>query len=52
MADGTSEAGARLKRVLTNDPLMGLARHADAGYELATDCARTHGVDLAANTPE
>ena len=52
VADGTPEAGARLKRVLTNDPLMGLARHADAGYELSRECARSHGVNLAGNNPE
>ncbi|MBI2814700.1 MAG: urocanate hydratase [Opitutae bacterium] len=39
VADGTPEAAARLERVLTNDPMMGVFRHADAGYELAQDCA-------------
>jgi urocanate hydratase len=39
VADGTPEAARRLERVLTNDPMMGVFRHADAGYDLARDCA-------------
>lgn len=39
VADGTPEAARRLERVLTNDPMMGVFRHADAGYEQAQDCA-------------
>jgi len=39
VADGTPEAAQRLERVLTNDPMMGVFRHADAGYELAQQCA-------------
>ena len=39
VADGTPEAARRLERVLTNDPMMGVFRHADAGYALAQDCA-------------
>jgi urocanate hydratase len=39
VADGTPEAARRLERVLTNDPMMGVFRHADAGYEIALDCA-------------
>ncbi|MCA9285606.1 MAG: urocanate hydratase, partial [Phycisphaerales bacterium] len=39
VADGTDAAAARLSRVLTNDPMMGVFRHADAGYEIAQDCA-------------
>ena len=39
VADGTPEAAARLERVLTNDPMMGVFRHADAGYPLAQQCA-------------
>jgi urocanate hydratase len=39
VADGTPEAARRLERVLTNDPMMGVIRHADAGYELAQRCA-------------
>ena len=46
VADGTDEAAARLKRVLMNDPMMGIFRHADAGYELARECATKHDVDL------
>jgi len=39
VADGTREAARRIKRVLTNDPMMGVFRHADAGYGLAQQCA-------------
>lgn len=46
VADGTTEADARLKRVLRNDPGMGVIRHADAGYETAKEQARIHGLDL------
>ncbi len=46
VADGTPDAAARLERVLTNDPLMGVLRHADAGYEDALRCARQHGIRL------
>ena len=46
VADGTPEAARRLQRVLTGDPGMGVARHADAGYEKAQEWARRHGVDL------
>lgn len=42
VADGTAEADARLKRVLRNDPGMGVIRHADAGYDIATDTGRRH----------
>ena len=45
VADGTEEAAARVKRVLTNDPMMGVFRHADAGYEDAEACARELSVD-------
>jgi urocanate hydratase len=44
VADGTPEAAARLERVLTTDPGMGVVRHADAGYERAVDVARERGV--------
>ena len=47
VADGTEEAAARLSRVLRNDPGLGVIRHADAGYELATKTAKTNGLDLA-----
>ena len=46
VADGTAEAAARLERVLTNDPLMGVLRHCDAGYPEALACARETGVQL------
>ncbi|GGA86236.1 urocanate hydratase [Puia dinghuensis] len=46
VADGTPAAAARLGRVLRNDPGMGVIRHADAGYEVARDTARRHGLDL------
>jgi urocanate hydratase len=46
LADGTAEAAARLERVLTSDPGMGVIRHADAGYERALDVARERGVRI------
>jgi urocanate hydratase len=46
VCDGTPEAARRLARVLTNDPASGVMRHADAGYEDAIACARTHGLKL------
>ncbi|MBP9722826.1 MAG: urocanate hydratase [Gammaproteobacteria bacterium] len=46
VADGTKEAEARLRRVLFNDPATGVMRHADAGYQIAIDCAHTHELDL------
>ena len=47
-ADGTPEAAKRLERVLWNDPASGVWRHADAGYDIALDCAREHGLKLPA----
>ena len=44
--DGTAEADARLARVLWNDPATGVMRHADAGYDIAIDCAREHRLNL------
>jgi urocanate hydratase len=44
VADGTEDAHARLERVLTSDPGMGVIRHADAGYEKAQQVARERGV--------
>jgi urocanate hydratase len=44
--DGTPEAAKRIARVLWNDPATGVMRHADAGYEIALDCAREHGLNL------
>jgi urocanate hydratase len=46
VADGTPLAAAKLERVLTNDPGMGILRHADAGYEKASDVARDRGVRI------
>ncbi|HEU5262054.1 MAG TPA: urocanate hydratase [Gemmatimonadales bacterium] len=46
VADGTASAGRRLERVLTNDPGIGVARHADAGYSEAIETARHHGIRL------
>ena len=46
VADGTAPGERRLERVLTADPGTGVMRHADAGYELAIDTARTRGIDL------
>lgn len=46
VADGTQEAADRLMRVLTNDPATGVMRHADAGYDLAKNCARKHNLNL------
>lgn len=48
VADGTEDAARRLKRVLHNDPAMGVIRHADAGYDIAKDTARIHRLDLRA----
>ena len=44
VADGTDEAAARLERVLTSDPGMGVVRHVDAGYDEAKDAAKERGV--------
>ena len=46
VADGTPEMRERLERVLTNDPGLGVARHADAGYETAADTARSQGIHI------
>jgi urocanate hydratase len=46
VADGTKEAELRLQRVLTNDPGMGVIRHADAGYDIAKDTARKHRLNI------
>lgn len=46
VADGTAEAAQRLQRVLTNDPASGVMRHADAGYDMAVECARENGLKL------
>jgi urocanate hydratase len=44
VADGTPQAARRVERVLTNDPLLGVYRHLDAGYPEAEACARERGV--------
>jgi len=46
VADGSAEADERLQRCLTNDPAMGVIRHADAGYETALRVVRERGVDM------
>ena len=46
VADGTQAAARRLERVLWNDPASGVMRHADAGYDIAIDCACEHGLNL------
>ena len=51
VADGTADAARRLGRVLWNDPATGVMRHADAGYDLARDCAREQGLDLPMLSP-
>ena len=47
VADGTPEMRVRLERVLTNDPGIGVARHADAGYDIAIRTAEEQGIQLA-----
>ena len=44
--DGSEEAARRIERVLWNDPATGVMRHADAGYDIALDCAREKGLRL------
>ncbi|MCD6099661.1 MAG: urocanate hydratase [Candidatus Marinimicrobia bacterium] len=46
VADGTKEMEKRLSRVLTNDPGIGIARHADAGYEKAINVAKKKGIKI------
>ena len=46
VADGTAEMAERIERVLTNDPGIGVARHADAGYELAREIAKREGIHI------
>ena len=46
VCDGSASARERVGRVLWNDPASGVMRHADAGYDLARDCAVRHGLDL------
>jgi urocanate hydratase len=51
VADGTDAAAARLERVLTTDPGMGILRHADAGYEIAITAAERHGLRVPMREP-
>jgi urocanate hydratase len=46
LCDGTTDADSRISRVLHNDPATGVMRHADAGYEIAKQCAIDKGLDL------
>jgi urocanate hydratase len=46
VADGTTDAADRIDRVLTNDPALGVLRHADAGYEDAIGCAAEQGLEI------
>ncbi|MDP5146280.1 urocanate hydratase [Shewanella sp. ULN5] len=46
VCDGTDAAAKRVERVLWNDPATGVMRHADAGYDIAKDCANEQGLDL------
>ena len=46
VADGTSDTEKRLRRVLHNDPAMGVIRHADAGYEIAKATSAKYGLDI------
>jgi urocanate hydratase len=46
VADGSDQAAMNLERVLWNDPASGVMRHADAGYEIALQAARDHGLKL------
>ncbi|MBA4757725.1 urocanate hydratase [Sphingosinicella sp.] len=48
VCDGTEAAARRIERVLWNDPATGVMRHADAGYDIALDCAREQRLDLPA----
>ncbi len=46
VADGTDDAARRLRNVLWNDPASGVMRHADAGYEVAVECAKEQSLKL------
>lgn len=46
VADGTEMSDRKLERVLTNDPGIGVARHADAGYDIAINCAKEKGIKI------
>jgi urocanate hydratase len=46
VCDGTPAAARRVERVLWNDPATGVMRHADAGYDIAIQCAHENGLNL------
>jgi len=46
VADGSEKSAGKLERVLTNDPGIGVARHADAGYDIAINCAKRSGIKI------
>jgi urocanate hydratase len=46
VCDGSEASAKRIRRVLWNDPGTGVMRHADAGYDLAIECAREQGLNL------
>jgi urocanate hydratase len=46
VCDGTADADERLKRVLRNDPGIGVIRHMDAGYDIAKDTAKKYDLDI------
>lgn len=46
VCDGSDEAAERIARVLNNDPATGVMRHADAGYDIAIECAKEHELNL------
>ena len=52
VADGTPEAGERVRRALTADPGLGVVRHADAGYDEALTTARNSGIKMPMLDPE
>ena len=52
VCDGTDEAAVRVGRVLHNDPATGVMRHADAGYEIAINCAEKNNLDLPMISPD
>jgi urocanate hydratase len=52
VCDGTPAAARRVERVLWNDPATGVMRHADAGYDLAIECARANGLRLPMLSPK
>ena len=46
VADGSEKSAGKLERVLTNDPGIGVVRHADAGYDIAINCAKRSGIKI------